>query len=158
MLQKNHKILFYIRNAFRICLIILLFKVVGCSSPRQVQISISSSNDVNYGGNPVVVRVYQLKSAVNFQRSSLESFWDDDIAVLGGDLLGEPFEILLRPDDARTLPPIRITDDVVYLAAAADFYQPDRERWRDILDIREYAGNEVFVLVGNNRLAIRPPR
>jgi len=146
------------RNGFLLCMFVLLAGTAGCSSPRQVQISISSSKDVNYGGNPVVVRVYQLKSAVNFQRASLESFWEDDTGILNGDLIGRPVEILLRPDDTQTLQQIGISEEAVYLAAAADFYQPDRERWRDILDITEYAGDEIYVLVGNDRLTIRPPR
>ncbi len=139
-------------------LMLLLIGIAGCSSTQQLHISFSSSDDVNHGGNPIVVRVYQLKSAGNFQRSSLESFWEDDTAALNGDLVGEPVEVLLRPDETQSFQQLQIRDETVYLAAAADFYQPDRDRWRDILDISEYDDDVVHVLVGNNRLAIRSPQ
>lgn len=136
--------------------VLFLLTAYGCS--RQMQISVVSSNDVNNGGNPVVVRIYQLKSDVNFQRASIEAFWSDDTGTLGGDLIGDPIEVTMRPDETRRLQSVDIEDDAVYLAAAADFYRPDQNRWRHIFDITEYKGKEVFVLVGNNRIAISPPR
>lgn len=136
---------------------LLIVMLCGCSS-RQLQISIIASNDANYGGNPVVVRLYQLKSDVNFKRTTLETFWDNDVGTLGSDLLEGPIEVIIRPEETRKLQKIQIHKDAIYLAAAADFYRPDQNRWRHVIIISEYKGKQIYVLVGDDKIAISIPR
>jgi type VI secretion system VasD/TssJ family lipoprotein len=136
---------------------LLVIILCGCSS-RELQIMVVAGNDVNYGGNPVIVRLYQLKSDVNFRRATIETFWGDDVRTLGGDMVGGPMEVLIRPGETKTLQKIDVHKDAVYLAAAADFYRPDPNRWRHCMNISEYRGKEIYVLVGNDKLAVSPPR
>jgi type VI secretion system protein VasD len=146
---RNNKIIYII-------LVILISVLTGCS--RNLQVSLIATSDVNNGGNPVVVRVYQLRNDVNFQRATIESFWNDDVQTLGGDLIGDPVEVIMRPDETRQLHRIKIENDALYIGAAADFYRPDQNRWRHILDISNYRGKKVYVLIGNDKLAVSPPR
>lgn len=133
----------------------LLF--AGCAP--KAALTFMSTNNLNNGGNPVVVRVYQLKSAGNFQRATLDEFWQDDQAALGSDIVGDPVEVLLHPGETRNIKSIQIESDATYIGVAADFYSPEGDNWREIYQISDqkglFKGFEIALAVGNDRLLVR---
>ena len=138
-----------------LALIALLF--TGCA--QKAALTFMSTNDLNNGGNPVVVRVYQLKSAGNFQRATLDEFWQDDRAILGSDMVGDPVEVLLHPGETRNIKSMQIDTDASHIGVAADFYSPEGDNWREIYQISDqkglFKGFEIALAVGNDRLLVR---
>jgi len=116
---------------------------------------VRSTPDLNNGGNPVVVRVYQLKSAGSFQRATVETFWGKERSTLGSDLLGDPIEIVLHPNETRTLKGIELNDETAFIGAAADFYQPDVDQWKSIIDVATMESDQLVLAVGENGLLIQ---
>ena len=81
--------------------------------------------------SPVVVRVYQLKDDVAFRAASYEKLFDDDVAVLGKDLVQQsPFT--LRPGDERTVS-VPFSQDIRFVGIAAFFRQYDGKQWRIVI-------------------------
>ena len=85
---------------------IIFFLISSCS--HHLTVTVKSNEELNNGGNPVVVRIYLLKTDINFQRSTLETFWKNDRETLGGDLIEEPVEIMLHPSQTRKLQKIKL--------------------------------------------------
>ena len=73
---------------FKICVIlcVLSLAMIGCMEPflsllgitRDVDVFIQAANDLNNGGNPVIVRLYQLTTDLNIKKETSESFWKSD--------------------------------------------------------------------------------
>jgi type VI secretion system VasD/TssJ family lipoprotein len=127
----------------------------GCS--HNLNVTVKSNEELNNGGNPVVVRIYLLKTDVNFQRSTLEAFWKNDRETLGGDIIGEPVEIMLHPSETRKLKKIKLNKEAIFIGAAADFYQPDKNQWKYLYNLAQHKGDDVTLAVGKDKLIIVKP-
>ena len=138
-----------------ILLLSFLLLVSGCS--HNLHVTVKSNEELNNGGNPVVVRIYLLKTDVNFQRSTLEAFWKNDRETLGGDIIGEPVEIMLHPSETRKLKKIKLDKEAIFIGAAADFYQPDKNQWKYLYNLSQHKGDDVTLAVGKDKLIIVKP-
>jgi len=129
---------------------------VGCSN--HLNITIKSNSELNNGGNPVVLRIYFLKTDKSFKTAptNLVGFWEDDKKVLSKDLIHEPMELVLYPDEIRKMKKIKLAKEINFVGVAADFYKPDQIRWRYIFDLSEKKYNEVILTVGRDKLSIIP--
>lgn len=132
---------------------IFVFGLVTCA--HNIGVVVRSTSDLNNGGNPVVVRVYQLKSAGSFQRATIETFWGKERALLGSDLLGDPIELVLHPNETRTLKGIELNDEAAFIGAAADFYQPDVDQWKSLIDVTTLKSDRLVLAVGKDGLLIQ---
>ena len=78
---------------------LLLFALIGCSSPP-VKFDISADQNLNPNEEkkplPVVVRFYLLSEDQAFNDSSFEELWKNDVEVLGDSLLSHE-EMVLTP-------------------------------------------------------------
>ena len=128
------------------------FLIPGCA--KNLKIILRSGEELNNGGNPVVVRMYLLKSDINFQKATIETFWKNDREALGADLVEDPIEVLLHPRETKRLKKIKLVDEVGFLGAVADFYQPDLTQWKFLYDFTKQKKNEVIIAVGRNKLLI----
>jgi len=137
--------------------ILLNFLLVIVSCSHYLNVTAKSNEELNNGGNPVVVRIYLLKTDVNFQRATLEAFWRNDRETLGADIIGEPIEIMLHPSETRKLKKLKINKEVFYLGAAADFYQPDKNQWKYLYNLGQYKGDDLILAVGKDKLVIVKP-
>ncbi len=126
--------------------------LVSCS--HSLGVTVRSTADLNNGGNPVVVRIYQLKSVASFQRATAETFWNQDKATLGSDLLGDPIEIVMHPNETRKIKGIDLNKETNFIGAAADFYKPDVQRWKSILDVTKMKGHQIVLAVGDDGLLL----
>ena len=133
-----------------LCLVFL--SIAGCS--RHVRVYLQASNDLNNGGNPVVVRLYQLTTDVNFKNETSESFWRNEQNSFDKDIVGKPQEIILHPREVLKLEKVEILDDTRFIGVAADFYKPDKDQWHYLIDVSIYEGDELLVVVRKNTLVI----
>ena len=101
---------------------------------------------------PVVVRVYKLRGDASFKKASNESFWTNDAKAIGSDLV-DKLEVTLRPGDARELS-FKLEDEIAFVGVAADFCQPDADRWRIVYDVRGGKKEISFVLF-EGRIALQ---
>jgi type VI secretion system VasD/TssJ family lipoprotein len=135
-----------------IILCIVLLAITGCS--RHVKVYFQAANDLNNGGNPVVVRLYQLTTDVNFKSVTSESFWRNEQKSFDKDIVGKPQEIMLHPREVLKLEKLEILDDTRFIGVAADFYKPDKDQWHYLIDVSIYEGDELLVAVRKNNLVI----
>ncbi len=129
-----------------------ILKFLGFS--RSISVYIQADNDLNNGGNPVVIRIYQLTTDVNFKSETPESFWRNDQAAFQKDVVGTPKEIMLHPREVLKIDKLEINDETVYLIVAADFYKPDKDQWYYIYDISKNESDQVLIAVRDNTIAM----
>jgi type VI secretion system protein VasD len=93
---------------------------------------VQTSATVNPGesgrANPIVVRVYQLKSDVAFRAAPYEKLFDDDKATLGQELI-ESTSVTLRPNDQAALS-LMVSGEAKFLGIAAFYRQYDNIQWK----------------------------
>ncbi len=87
------------------CLLLLLLTalvVTGCSRTATLQVRGTAPLNLNEAGEstPVDVRIYQLKSDVNFRKAAFEKLWTKDKEALGEDLLAGPKTVSVLPGGA----------------------------------------------------------
>ena len=132
----------------------LFFMVILLSHcAKHLSIAVRGSQDLNSGGYPVTVYIYQLVSDQNFQITAHESFWQDDKAALGEDLL-ERVEIRLHPNEVKSRI-IKIHKLAKYLGVSANFAKPKQNFWRKIILIEEYRNKDIVISVDVNSVAIQ---
>lgn len=106
--------------------------------------------------HPVVVRVYELASADNFQRSTAAALWEDDDRVLGDEYVGKQVLILQPGSELRLR--LELKKDTRYVGIAGNFIDPDADRWRQLYDAstRRQQNRVLRVVLRENHLAIEP--
>lgn len=132
--------------------------MAGCSkkppAPPTLTATIVGEADLNGGGNAAVVRLYPLAGDANFRRAPVQSFWQNDEAALGEELVSAKREVLLFPgtNEAVELP---LDDRAQFVGIAADLRDPDPDHWRAIYPVDEVRGQNVSIRVGERRLFVR---
>jgi type VI secretion system VasD/TssJ family lipoprotein len=129
-----------------------LLSIFGGS--RFISVFIQADNELNNGGNPVVVRIYQLSTDVNLRSETPESFWRDDQVSFQKDVVGTLKEIILHPREVLKIDKLEIYDETVFLIAAADFYKPDKDQWYYVYDISKNESDQVLIAVRDNTIAM----
>ena len=112
--------------------------LAGCATPppkpTQVAATIQASDRVNPSSSqrpsPLLLRVYELKTAAAFNAADFMSLYQRDKAELGADLVAKE-EFVLAPGEsknfAKTLAP-----DTRFLGVVAAFRDVEHARWRSI--------------------------
>ena len=129
----------------------LLAALAGCASgppkPAQVTGTIQASAQVNPSTHqrpsPLLVRVYELKSASAFNAADFMALYQRDQAELGADLLAKD-EFVLTPGESRpyakTLAP-----DTRFIGVIAAFRDLEHARWRSIVPIKPGQKQQVHI-------------
>ena len=141
---------------------ILSLVMTGCMEPflsllgisNDIDVFVQAANDLNNGGNPVIVRLYQLTTDLNIKKETSESFWRSDQPSFQKDIVGEPKEFMLHPREVLKIKELPIHDESNYLVVAADFYKPGKDQWYYIYDISKIEGDQMLVVVRNNTLVM----
>ena len=134
----------------RIFLFCVLVFVTGCAS--SVSVRLFGQPEMNRGGNAAVVKFYQLTAQGNFRNTPLSSFWRDDEAALGSELVTAPRKLTVYPANTKTIS-LSIQDKTNYLGVAANLREPDRDRWRCLVPLKKM-GDEVSVTIERNTLQL----
>jgi type VI secretion system VasD/TssJ family lipoprotein len=100
--------------------------------PEPVHVNISAAGRLNPNENgeslATTVRLYQLKDVSKLQAASLEQILDNDLAVLGDDLVSVK-EITLYPRESVT-PSFGRRDGALFFAVVAFFRHASGAEWR----------------------------
>ncbi|CAN7589076.1 type VI secretion system lipoprotein TssJ [Trinickia sp. LjRoot230] len=109
----------------------------GCGAAERAQsipysITFDVAFDVNQGSNkipsPIVLKVFQLKTASSFGRADFFMLQDRPESALGSDLIGVD-RMILRPGDTRTLHSAG-SPDAHAIGVIAEYRLIDKTRWR----------------------------
>lgn len=127
--------------------------VVGCFGPPEVQMQVQGTTEMNSGGNPAVVRIYQLSGESRFVQSSAADFWSDDVGQLGGDLLAPPQDLTIYPDEKRTLT-LEPNKNAQFIGIAANLRSPNSDQWRAVHPVSRLKGKTLTLQVLSDRLSV----
>ncbi len=125
---------------FAITLSLLLFTamITGCSKSPYATAAIESANFLNpniyHQASPVVVVIYQLKSATTFQQANFFALSDNAQSTLGADLLDKR-ELEIRPGQKQTVR-MDLSPQASYIGVVAEFRNPDSSQWRQIKQVK----------------------
>ena len=135
-----------------LCLVYLFITLSSCSSKIKF-ITLEATQDLNKGGNACYVCIYQLRNDMDFKRTPVESFWNEGEKPFAADIVDKPVCETLIPGDEAYID-ITISDETNFIGVAADFREPDQERWRQVYAIPSKKPTEVRIIVGSNTVRI----
>jgi type VI secretion system protein VasD len=122
--------------------------------PPTIEADFRAAVDLNpdHEGNPspLVVRLYELKSATAFNNSGFFSLYDNDSAELGDDLKGRE-EIEFQPGQALFLER-ELEMETRYLGVIAAYRDIENARWRAVIEVEP--GSDTEVIIALERLAV----
>ncbi|RLJ19749.1 type VI secretion system lipoprotein TssJ [bacterium endosymbiont of Escarpia laminata] len=102
--------------------------------------------------SPVVVRFYELKTPGIFEDTDFFTLYDDDIAVLGADLVARD-EFKIMP--GKTLPLLRELDPQTrFIGVMAAFRDLNNAIWRATAPIALHQVNAYTILLGRGEVSI----
>jgi type VI secretion system protein VasD len=143
-------------------LLLLLVQACGGDAPIQptkpdtlLVANLVASDDVNSGGGqparPVVVRLYELKTAGAFSSADFYSLYEREAETLGSDLIGRE-EISLAPGQRHRIDKV-ISPETAFLGVLAAFRDIDRAEWRTTSRLKSDVTNNVIVNVAADHVA-----
>lgn len=140
-------------KAFLVLFTVLL--LAGCSNtPPNLTVNLQAANylnpDVYKHSSPVVVTIYQLKSATAFQQANFFALNNNALGTLGGDLLDKQ-EIELRPKQSQKLK-IPLSPEANYVGIVAGFRDPDRAQWRRLVKVEPGSNAKVQISLGTQNV------
>ena len=101
----------------------------------RLPLTLTAAGDANPNARgtpqPIVVRVYQLRSDQAFLKADQLELFDDEAKVLGPELIGRT-EYLLAPNEKQTHE-VNFAGEAVYVGVAAGFYDIRNAQWRQVL-------------------------
>lgn len=129
----------------------------GCASPKppppptQIDGRIEAAADLNPSvskrPSPLVVRIYELKSAAAFNAADFVSMYQNDQAQLGAELVARE-ELMLQPGQrlpyAKTLAP-----ETRYLGVIAAYRDLERARWSAIAPVQPNKKQHVAIVLSD---------
>ncbi|CAM3827545.1 type VI secretion system lipoprotein TssJ [Parendozoicomonas haliclonae] len=139
---------------------VLVLLVAGCSTSREVldfdtlaELQINATTDVNKDDDgrpsPLVIRVFKLADARQFEREDFLALYEQAEDRLGRDLLGTIQLKEIAPGENR-LEEIELTPEVKFLGIMAEYSRYGESRTTLVLPVRAHYGND-FVVVADDR-------
>lgn len=124
--------------------------VAGCSSPPKpttvsasLQAGAGVNPDLRRRASPIVVRVYELKSAAAFDGADFVSLYERDQATLAAEM-GAREEFILRPGETKQWDKTT-APDTKFIGVMAAFRDIERARWKSIVAIQPNAKNTLAI-------------
>lgn len=137
--------------------IFLILMLAGCASgpaPIPSKGSIAASADVNPNPegrpSPIVLRVFELRTADAFRNADFFSLYRDSKKVLGQDLLGQQ-EFELHPGETRDFKQ-QLPVGTRFVGVVAAFRDLDRASWRALAAVP--AKSKVALQIRLSRLSV----
>lgn len=104
--------------------------------------------------SPVVLRIYQLKSAAAFGQVDFFDIYQRDTQKLAADMLGKD-ELLIQPAETRRIT-LSLKPDTQALGFLAVFRKLETARWRSTMPIDPRQNVAVSVGLVGNQLTVKP--
>ena len=131
--------------------------LAGCAAPPPppppptiLNLTIKALPGINPGPDgqaaPVVLRLYQLETAANFNNAEFFPLYNGDVALLGQDLVKRE-DLVLAPGSSQTKT-IMPKDQVKSLGLFAGFRDFQNTQWRGSTDVPPNKTTNVTVTVG----------
>ena len=109
---------------------------------------------MNNGGHFAIVRIYQLGNDTKFLNADFETFWQDDESALAEEMIvGTRQQISLYPEQP-VIHELEVGEETRFIGFAANLYNPDGERWRQLYPVDRLKKAEVTVWIRENQLVI----
>jgi type VI secretion system protein VasD len=132
----------------------LAFVLAACAGgppkPAQVTGTIQASAQVNPSTSkrpsPVLLRIYELKSAAYFNNADFMSLYQRDQTELSTDLLGKD-EFVLAPGESKSFAKT-LTPETRFLGVVAAFRDLEHSRWRSVVAIQPGKKQQVVIQAG----------
>jgi type VI secretion system protein VasD len=126
---------------------------------ERTRLTLAATADSNPDGSgrpsPVVVRIYQLKTDTAFKGAEFFALFDDDMKVLGPDLIGRN-EYTLAPSERRTME-FDVSADAQFVGVIAAYRDIRNAQWRTILEAPRKTP-EVTVAIERARVVLSVPK
>jgi type VI secretion system protein VasD len=114
-----------------------------------LKIDVAATATVNstasVGSLPIVVRVYELRSAGAFRGADFFSLYDQEAAVLGDDLIASE-EMTLAPGQQHQISK-PLNSEAQYIGVIAAYRDIDRAQWREVVPLVGDGDHTVIVSV-----------
>ena len=135
---------------------------IACASsppkPARTRLTVAATADTNPDANgrpsPVVVRVYQLKADTAFNAAEFFALFDDEMKVLGPDLIGRN-EYTVAPSERRTLE-MDVSADAKFVGIIAAYRDIRNAQWRTIVQA-PLKRDDVTIAVERSRVVFSVP-
>ena len=129
------------------------------STEAKAKVALSAAADVNPDAtgkpSPVVVRVYQLKGDAAFSGADFFALFDDEMKVLGPELIGRE-EYVLTPSETRTVE-LAVPKTAKFVGVIAAFRDIRNSQWRVVVPA-PLKKNDVTLSVERARVQFAPTK
>ncbi len=158
------------RHAVRVAVLLLSATIAwGCAKPppppppppkpNVLGINVSVAADSNPDGqsrpSPLVVRLYELKAAAQFDTLDFISLQDKDQSLLASDIVARD-EWVMQPGQSMKLNR-KLNPDTRVVAAMASFRDLERATWRATLPVTPLTDQTVQVLIAGRAVRLSRP-
>lgn len=130
---------------------LLLSACASAPKPTQVSGTIQASAQVNPSASrrpsPLLVRVYELKSAATFNAADFMSLYQRDQAELAADFLAKD-EFVLAPGETKTFAKT-LSPDTRFLGVVAAYRDVEHAKWRSVVAIEPGQVQKVTIRAGD---------
>lgn len=137
--------------------------LAGCAQekqpdPTRIDLLLSASPlanpDRNDRPSPVLVRVYELRSAGAFETADFFALLEQDRAILGAEMLNR-WEFQLAPGETISLD-TSFQADSAHIAVVAAFRDIERAQWRAISAVSPNQVNRLSAMIGQLNVTLQP--
>lgn len=122
-------------------------KPLPAPPPPKLSISVVAAAHLNpniHGrASPVVVRLYELKSAAPFDTADFMSLYEKDRSVLGSELVARE-EFMLEPGESKSINKL-LGPEVRGLGVVVAYREIDRAQWRGMVNLVPGKDNAVVI-------------
>jgi type VI secretion system protein VasD len=129
---------------------LLLSACAGPPKPASVTGTIQASAQINPSASkrpsPLLVRIYELKSAAAFNAADFMSLYQRDQAELAADMLAKE-EFVLAPGETKTFAKT-LAPDTRFLGVVAAYRDLEHAKWRSVVAIQPSQPQKVMVKAG----------
>ncbi|MEO8923924.1 MAG: type VI secretion system lipoprotein TssJ [Caldimonas sp.] len=132
------------------------FLMSGCSSPPKppmptlvvgsIQASAQINPSVSGRPSPLLLRVYELKTAASFNAADFMSLYQRDQAELGAGLVGKE-EYTLEPGETKSFTKT-LSPDTRFLGVVAAYRDLEHAKWRSIVAVQLEQTQHVTIRAG----------
>jgi type VI secretion system protein VasD len=142
--------IFALHPAAALGIALLLSACAGPPKPASVTGTIQASAQVNPSASkrpsPLLVRIYELKSAAGFNAADFMSLYQRDQAELAADMLAKE-EFVLSPGETKTFAKT-LAADTRFLGIVAAYRDLEHAKWRTLVAVEPGQAQKVTVNAG----------
>ena len=137
-------------------LLVLMSAGCGTKPPPSTEVTgtLQAAANVNPSASkrpsPLLVRVYELKSATAFNNADFVSLYQRDQAELGTEMVGRE-EVILNPGDSRPMNKLT-APETRFVGVFAAYRDLDHAKWRSVVAIQP--GQKQRILINAEELSI----